>query len=94
MTDYREITTSEAISTFKSLPNAKLAVMVAEHLAKRGYGCAVTESDDGVISVTYGENRGEGHTYPPILIDNGKIRMPTGTSFDLFEILLGEPDMN
>lgn len=69
---------------FKSKENGHLAVKIANWLVtKKNYACAIRETDDGAITITYAEDGGEGHIWPSIHVDAGKIKFPKGSPEDL-----------
>jgi len=67
------------LSQAKSKTNAELAIKIAQWLTKSDYGCALIESGDGVVTITYADKKGEGHIGPSIQVYNGKVRFPAGT---------------
>lgn len=75
------------VKTSKSPANANLALKVACWLANRGFGCALTETDDGVCIINYAANHGEGKLQPPIRVE-GKLVFPKGTDLDLMMSLI------
>lgn len=80
-----ETTTFDAkrwLTSAISKNNATKALKLARYLASKGYGCAIRESDDGVITITYADKNGEGQIWPAIRIDN-EIIWPKGSPIDL-----------
>jgi len=85
-----EIDTQAWINQAKSKENAEKAIRVAKWLASHGYGCALKETDDGVVTITYGDDGGEGKIWPSIRINAGTFIFPKGTPMDLMIAFLGE----
>jgi hypothetical protein len=68
---------------FKHKASGEFAIRVALWLAKHDYGCALKETDDGVITITYAADYGEGHIYPSLHVQEGKVKWPAGSDLDL-----------
>lgn len=73
----------------KSKNNAKRAMEIALWLVRHNYGCALQETDDGVITITYAENKGEGKVWPSIRIDAGPVIWPKNSPLELMLEFLG-----
>ena len=73
----------------KSKPNAEKAIKLAQWLVSRGYGCALMETDDGVVTVTYGSQGGEGHVWPSIRINGNSYIFPKGTPMEVMNAFFG-----
>lgn len=79
---------TKSTDMFISKANGELALRIANWLTTRDYGCAIRQTDDGVVTITYGENHGEGHIWPSIRINAGKVTFPAGSPVDLtWEVL-------
>lgn len=77
--------------TFKSKENGELALRLTSWLVARNYACALRETDDGVVTITYAAEGGEGHIWPSLRINAGKIIFPAGSPEDLlFAFLEGQ----
>jgi hypothetical protein len=78
---------------FKSPDNGRLALKLANWLVSHNYACVLLETDDGVITITYTEDHGEGQIWPSIRINAGSMIWPKQSPLDLMLAFLEGKDL-
>lgn len=73
---------------FISKANGELALRITGWLLPKKYSCALQQSDDGVVTITYADDNG--NIWPAIRVDAGRIVFPKGTDFDLMMAFLSQ----